>query len=136
MTRMRKSLAAGLAAAAVVMLAAALDTRPAWAGGATVHRAHRHAPPGHAHYGYAWRPGYGWYVAYRPRLPARAGFVPVGGPVPYGAYGPVGWVTPYQDGTIYADDARRVYAYPTYVYPAATAVWGTACLAGPGCVWR
>lgn len=94
----------------------------------------RVAPPA---YGYSWRPGYGWYVSYRTRLPgARAGFVPVGGPVPYGAYGPVGWATPYQDSTIYATDARRIYAYPTYVVPTATAVtYGTGCLPGSGCAW-
>ena len=79
----------------------------------------------------------GWYVSFRPRLPApRYGVVPVAGPVPYGAYGPVGWATPYQDGTIYATDARRIYAYPTYVVPTATAVtYGTGCVGLSGCAW-
>jgi hypothetical protein len=98
------------------------------------HRHHRAYAPVPARYGYSWRPGYGWYVSWRTRLPARAGFVVAGGPVPPGAYGPVGYATPYQDGTIYADDARRVYAYPTYVYPAAAvSYYGTGCLGIAGC---
>lgn len=99
---------------------------------------HRHARPAPVHaYGYSWQPGQGWYVSWRPRLPpARYGVVPVAGPVPYGAYGPVGWATPAQDGTIYATDARRIYAYPTYVVPAATVTtYGTGCVGMAGCAW-
>jgi hypothetical protein len=129
---------AGSAAAAAFAFAPAASAQAPYAPGA-YHGAHhaRAYAPARVPYGYAWRPGYGWYVAMRPRLPAaRSGFVPVGGMVPPGAYGPVGWVTPYQDGTIYADDARRVYAYPTFVYPAATAAYyGTGCLGLSGCAW-
>ncbi|RAI45256.1 hypothetical protein [Rhodoplanes roseus] len=137
MTRTGTILMAGLAATTIGFVPAALAQAPHAAVGmphaAAHHRAHASA---YSRYGYSWRPGYGWYVSYRTRLPTRGGFVAAGGPVPPGAYGPVGYLTPAQDGTIYATDAQRIYAYPTYVYPAAPAAYyGTGSLGLSGCAW-
>lgn len=150
MTRVGYTLLAGLAAVTTFGFAPAASAQPFYAApGAHPHgypagmvrpsarhrRVARAWAPAYARYGYAWQPGQGWYVVWRPRLPARAGFVVAGGPAGPGAYGPVGYLTPYQDGTITADDARRVYAYPTYVYPAGVAAYGTGCLVWSGCAW-